>query len=137
MFGSDSDPRSSNYKRILIRPRIPWGKVIALALLPLGIWAACFGGLRLLSLSPGWCLAGSAGVPVLWLLLRGKAMAITLVHIYQRYAPERIRMKCRYEPSCSQYMIQALERHGLFRGLWKGIGRLRRCNRTGGGIDPP
>ena len=137
MFGSDSDPRSSNYKRILIRPPIPWGKVILLALLPLAATAGCVWGLEALSLAPGWTWGAAVGVPVLWFLLRGKSMVITLVHIYQRYAPEQTRMKCRFEPSCSQYMIQALERHGLFRGLWKGIGRLRRCNRTGGGFDPP
>jgi putative membrane protein insertion efficiency factor len=45
---------------------------------------------------------------------------------------------CRFEPSCSRYMIGALRRHGLVKGLWKGAGRLLRCHPWHpGGYDPP
>lgn len=137
MFGSTTDPRSSSYKRILIRPPIPWGRVIPLGLVPLAVAAACLWGLGKLGCGPGWSRGTAAGVLILWFVLRGKAMVLTLVRVYQRYAPEGTRMKCRYEPSCSQYMIGALEKYGLLRGFWKGVGRLRRCNRTGGGFDQP
>lgn len=44
---------------------------------------------------------------------------------------------CRYEPSCSTYMIQAIEEWGPFRGTFLGIKRIARCNPWGGhGCDP-
>jgi putative membrane protein insertion efficiency factor len=45
---------------------------------------------------------------------------------------------CRYDPSCSRYMIGALRKYGLIKGLWKGTGRLLRCHPWhAGGYDPP
>lgn len=44
---------------------------------------------------------------------------------------------CRYEPSCSAYMLQAVEVHGPVRGLWLGTCRVCRCHPWGGsGYDP-
>lgn len=44
---------------------------------------------------------------------------------------------CRYNPTCSQYMVQAVMRHGIFKGGWLGIKRILRCNPWGGsGYDP-
>lgn len=44
---------------------------------------------------------------------------------------------CRYTPTCSEYMVQALKKHGPFKGLWLGIKRILRCNPWGGsGYDP-
>jgi uncharacterized protein len=44
---------------------------------------------------------------------------------------------CRFEPTCSEYMLQALRRHGAARGLWLGLRRLARCHPWGGcGCDP-
>ena len=60
-----------------------------------------------------------------------------MVKLYQKFAPDSIRNKCRYEPSCSQYMIGAVEKYGVFRGVAKGIARIRRCNTDGGGYDYP
>jgi putative membrane protein insertion efficiency factor len=45
--------------------------------------------------------------------------------------------RCRFEPSCSQYAIEALERHGALRGGWLAIRRVGRCHPWGGaGLDP-
>jgi putative membrane protein insertion efficiency factor len=44
---------------------------------------------------------------------------------------------CRYEPTCSQYFIEAVQTHGSLRGSWMGLCRIARCNPWGGcGYDP-
>ena len=135
--GDSSDPRSWNYERKLIRPKIRWFKIWGfIALLGLG----AFGSYYLLSsflLSPGLsltvCLVGVLAVLLCFL----KRILICVVRIYQRFAPASIRNKCRFEPSCSQYMILSLQKYGLWKGLRKGIDRLKRCNANGGGFDDP
>jgi putative membrane protein insertion efficiency factor len=52
-------------------------------------------------------------------------------------APALPRGACRFEPSCSAYALQALERHGPFVGLWLSARRLLRCHPFHpGGLDP-
>lgn len=135
--GDSSDPRSRNYRRQLVRPAIPWARIFLFVAF---LVAGTFGGyylLTALSVSPGMalfaCLSGAAAV----LLLCLKRIIICLVRIYQRFAPASIRNKCRFEPSCSQYMILSLQKYGLWKGLRKGINRLRRCNIHNGGFDFP
>jgi len=44
---------------------------------------------------------------------------------------------CRFQPTCSHYVIEAVETHGALRGLWLGLKRLGRCHPWGGsGFDP-
>nr|WP_242939936.1 membrane protein insertion efficiency factor YidD [Ruminococcus flavefaciens] len=64
-------------------------------------------------------------------------MIIFSIRVYQRYAPDSIRLKCRFEPSCSEYMIQSIQKYGLIKGLVRGMKRLSRCNIDGGGYDYP
>ena len=44
---------------------------------------------------------------------------------------------CRYYPTCSEYMREAVEKHGAVRGVWMGLRRLARCHPFhAGGFDP-
>jgi len=44
---------------------------------------------------------------------------------------------CRYYPSCSEYVRQAVEKYGVARGVWMGVKRLSRCHPFhAGGLDP-
>lgn len=66
-----------------------------------------------------------------------KNITLLMIKIYQRIAPISIRSKCRFEPSCSEYMIKSIEKYGFIKGVSKGINRLKRCNINDGGFDEP
>ena len=66
-----------------------------------------------------------------------KYHVIGCVLMYKAYAPLEIRAKCRFEPSCSTYMIMAVRKYGLFKGVIKGIKRVKRCKPPNGGVDYP
>lgn len=76
------------------------------------------------------------GYSILYGLVIAKKTVIWLVHLYQNKAPDKVRLRCVMEPSCSEYMLMAVEKYGVFRGVIKGIGRLRRCGKESG-IDYP
>jgi len=68
-----------------------------------------------------------------WLL----AFALATIRLYQQEISPRRRPCCRYSPTCSQYAAQALQRHGLRRGLWLAARRVLRCRPgSAGGSDP-
>ncbi len=59
------------------------------------------------------------------------------VKLYQWTISPLIGPSCRYTPSCSVYTIEALKKHGPFKGLWLSIKRISSCNPWGGsGHDP-
>ena len=58
-----------------------------------------------------------------------KRTIIWLVHLYQNKASDETRLRCTMEPSCSVYMILAVEKYGVIRGVCKGINRLFRCGK--------
>lgn len=62
---------------------------------------------------------------------------IWLVHLYQHYAPDEMRLRCVFEPSCSEYMILSIKKYGSLIGVLKGIHRLIRCHPPNGGHDEP
>jgi putative component of membrane protein insertase Oxa1/YidC/SpoIIIJ protein YidD len=64
------------------------------------------------------------GSTILGLILTAKKAIVGLIKLYQHYAPERIRRKCIFKPTCSEYMIMAIEKFGLINGLYKGILRM-------------
>ena len=66
-----------------------------------------------------------------------KKLLILLVRFYQHFISPIFPPSCRYTPTCSVYMIEALQTHGVFKGLYLGIKRILSCNPWGGhGHDP-
>ncbi|MFR9651253.1 MAG: membrane protein insertion efficiency factor YidD [Rikenellaceae bacterium] len=65
------------------------------------------------------------------------APLILLVRIYQRLISPLLPPTCRFTPTCSQYAIEALRKHGIFKGSYLTIRRILRCHPWGGsGYDP-
>ncbi|HUE74754.1 MAG TPA: membrane protein insertion efficiency factor YidD [Pirellulaceae bacterium] len=63
---------------------------------------------------------------------------IALVRVYQWTLSPLIGRQCRFQPTCSNYFIGAVEKYGAIRGSLKGIWRICRCNPyCQGGNDPP
>jgi putative membrane protein insertion efficiency factor len=66
-----------------------------------------------------------------------KRIIIGLIKIYQRVISPLFGARCRFYPSCSEYMKEAIERHGVLSGGFIGIKRLLRCHPFNpGGYDP-
>jgi len=64
-------------------------------------------------------------------------LGIVPIRLYQWCISPLLPVACRYQPTCSAYAIEAIERHGLMRGLYLTICRLLRCHPWGGsGYDP-
>jgi putative membrane protein insertion efficiency factor len=81
------------------------------------------------------CTIGRAIGRGLWLLPR--RLLIGLVHAYRLLLKAWLGNSCRFEPTCSAYMLQALERHGAVAGTALGGWRLLRCHPwCDGGVDP-
>lgn len=73
-------------------------------------------------------------------LLRRAAswMLILPVRFYQAALSPLLPRMCKFHPSCSEYFIQAVRKHGPIRGACKGVWRVCRCNPwNAGGFDPP
>ena len=66
-----------------------------------------------------------------------KAVARGLILGYQRWIGPAFPPACRFSPTCSVYALEALERHGVLRGVWLTVRRLLRCHPYHtGGFDP-
>lgn len=62
---------------------------------------------------------------------------VALVRFYQLCISPLTPAACRFTPTCSQYALEALRKHGLIKGLWLTVRRLARCHPWGGsGYDP-
>ncbi len=66
-----------------------------------------------------------------------KKILIAGIRFYQKYISPMKRTKCPYIPSCSNYALEALERHGAVKGSLLAVWRILRCNPfSKGGFDP-
>ncbi|MEO5646817.1 MAG: membrane protein insertion efficiency factor YidD [Chitinophagaceae bacterium] len=62
---------------------------------------------------------------------------ILLIKLYQLVISPWLGPSCRYNPTCSHYGIQALEKYGLFKGIWLTVKRIARCHPWGGSGEDP
>jgi putative membrane protein insertion efficiency factor len=66
-----------------------------------------------------------------------RALALAPLRFYKRFLSPLLPPMCRFDPTCSIYMMQAIEKHGTLRGIRLGVRRLARCHPFNpGGWDP-
>jgi uncharacterized protein len=64
-------------------------------------------------------------------------LLVGLIRVYQLVLSPLLGQRCRFYPSCSQYTLEAIERHGPVKGSWLGLRRVCRCHPLNpGGHDP-
>lgn len=62
---------------------------------------------------------------------------LAVLRFYKRWISPFLPSACRFHPTCSVYMMEAIELHGPTRGVWLGLKRLGRCHPFHeGGLDP-
>jgi putative membrane protein insertion efficiency factor len=66
-----------------------------------------------------------------------RVAVVTPIVVYQRWISPAIPRRCKYEPTCSRYAVEAIREYGILRGLVLAGWRLLRCNPwSHGGYDP-
>lgn len=66
-----------------------------------------------------------------------KWLALKAIRFYKRFISPMLPSACRFQPTCSMYMYEAIEVHGFLKGFWLGIKRISRCHPLNpGGYDP-
>jgi len=66
-----------------------------------------------------------------------RGAALLLLRFYKRFISPLLPPMCRFEPTCSVYTMDAVEKYGVLRGTWLGMRRLARCHPFNpGGWDP-
>jgi len=66
-----------------------------------------------------------------------RKVVIASLSLYKRFLSPLLPSACRYRPTCSEYMIEAVDKYGVWRGVWMGTLRVLRCHPFHeGGFDP-
>ncbi len=64
-------------------------------------------------------------------------VVLVMIRVYQLTLSPLLGNSCRYEPSCSRYTYEAVQRYGWAKGSWMGVKRIARCHPFAkGGYDP-
>ncbi len=124
---NDKDPRSINYKRVYNKEKINYSKLF----INLIVFLICT------SLIYVFIESFFIVFLILYFAINLKNILLLCIKLYQKFAPISIRSKCRFEPSCSNYMLICLQKFGLIKGLIMGLNRIKRCNVNNGGFDYP
>lgn len=66
-----------------------------------------------------------------------KICIIFIIRCYQYFYPKKYRGRCRFTPTCSEYMILAIKKYGVIHGLRIGRNRIKRCKYPNFGDDYP
>jgi putative membrane protein insertion efficiency factor len=83
--------------------------------------------------APPGASSGKMGAPA----RIARMVAVTPIVLYQRLISPAIPRRCKYEPTCSRYAVEAIREYGILRGLVLAGWRLLRCNPfSHGGYDP-
>lgn len=132
-----TDPESIYYNRQLDYPTINWRGVIfriigSALFIILSTYILIISGLGIFI-----AITLPSLIVAICILINLRKVFIFLIEMYQSLAPKSIRMKCRFEPSCSQYMILAIQKYGALKGVLLGLKRLKRCKIGNGGYDFP
>lgn len=132
-----SDPRSIYYERTLVRPAIQWRSLFLNIIVMVVVSIVLFFTMRYMGAACWIALLSTVMFTLGYCMVRLQRIILCVVRLYQHFAPDYIRNRCRFEPSCSEYMILAVSQYGAFKGMYKGAQRLKRCNHHGGGYDWP
>lgn len=66
-----------------------------------------------------------------------KFLVLDFLRLYKTFLSPFLPSACRFEPTCSQYTAEAVDKHGAVRGTWMGVKRILRCQPfCKGGYDP-
>ena len=72
-----------------------------------------------------------------WPARVARALVVGPIVVYRRVVSPAIPRRCKYEPTCSRYAVEAIREYGILRGLVLAVWRLLRCNPwSHGGYDP-
>ena len=84
-----------------------------------------------------YCLLVWFVVSSVWFYISAKRITLMLIKLYQHYADESFRRKCKFKPTCSEYAELAIKKYGLLIGLYKLRKRLSKCHGNIYRIDYP
>lgn len=75
--------------------------------------------------------------PARRLVRLARGVAVAPITVYQRFISPAIPRRCKYEPTCSRYAVEAIREYGILRGAVLAVWRVLRCNPWSyGGYDP-
>jgi putative membrane protein insertion efficiency factor len=134
---AESNPASIYYKRKIVRPNVRLGWAILCVLITVVVSLGLSFLAYLLTNAVWVAIVTGIAVILITLVVFAKRIFIWLIKAYQKFAPAKLRERCRYEPSCSNYMIASIEKYGLLKGAKKGFKRWGNCKPPNGGFDEP